>query len=344
MARREMARARARLQEVVRRFLHARGFEEVETPCLVAAPGMEPHVDAFESRFVPEGDGLPRSLWLHTSPEYAMKRLLGEGFPRIFQLARVFRNGEVSATHNPEFTMLELYRAGTDYAGIMADLEELVAHSARELTGAARVRAGGRDLDFTPPFRRVTVADAFGGFGIDLAACGGDAAELRRRLIQRGLDGGAATDRYDDLFFRVFLDHVEPELARRGPTYVVDWPAPMAALARLKAADPRWAERFELYAGGLELANGFSELTDPVEQRGRLERERALRESLGRPAYPIDERFLAALPRMPPCGGVALGLDRLLMLLTGAAAIEEVLLFPARELLGSLTATGPRST
>jgi elongation factor P--(R)-beta-lysine ligase len=333
MVRRDTARARARLQEAVRRFLTARGFEEVETPCLVAAPGMEPHVDAFPSRFVPEGGGAPRPLWLHTSPEYAMKRLVAEGFPRIFQLARVFRNGEVSATHNAEFTMLELYRAGTDYAGIMSDLEQLVAHCAAELTGGTRVRAGGRDVDFTAPFRRVTIGDAFGRAGIDLAACAGEASELHRRMAACGLEAGSFTDSYDDLFFRVFLERVEPELARQGPTYLVDWPAPMAALARLKPGDPRWAERFELYAGGLELANGFSELTDAVEQRARLEAERALRERLGRPAYPLDERFLAALPHLPPCGGVALGLDRLLMLLTGARAIEEVLLFPSRELL-----------
>lgn len=333
MVRRDIARARARLQQVVREFLTARGFEEVETPCLVPAPGMEPHVDAFEARFRPEGGGAGRALWLHTSPEYAMKRLLAEGFPRIFQLSRVFRNGEVSATHNPEFTMLELYRAGTDYQGIMQDLEAAIDACARALCGGTRVRAGGRDLDLAAPFERLAVGDAFARIGVDLAACDGDAAALRRRLAARGLDAGAPGDTYDDLFFRTFLAQVEPALPAGRPVYVVDWPAPMAALARLKPADPRWAERFELYAGGLELANGFSELTDAAEQRRRLEAEKALRERLGRPSYPIDERFLAALPRMPASGGVALGLDRLLMLLTGAAALDDVLLFPARDFL-----------
>jgi len=330
-----VARARAKLQAAIRAFLGARGFEEVETPYLVPAPGMEPHIDAFHAPFVPEGGGAPRPLWLHSSPEYAMKRLLAGGFPRIFQLARVFRNGEVSSTHNPEFTMLELYRAGTDYDGIMRDLEELVAHCARELTGGTRVRAGGRDLDLAAPFERLTVAGAFlARAGVDLGACDGDAARLRAALVARGLDGGRPGDGFDDLFFRVFLERVEPSLGQGRPAYLVDWPARMAALSRLKASDPRFAERFELYAGGLELANGFSELTDAEEQRRRLEEERAQRLHLGRPAYPLDERFLSALPRMPDAGGVALGLDRLLMLLVGAQSIEEVLLFPAREFLG----------
>jgi lysyl-tRNA synthetase class 2 len=333
MNRRDMARARARLQALVREFLTTRGFEEVETPSLVPAAGMEPHIDAFQCRFVPEGGGTARPLWLHTSPEYAMKRLLADGFPRIFQLAHVFRNGEISATHNPEFTMLEIYRAGTDYHGIMADLEELVAHCARELCGGTDVRGGGRDLDMRAPFERLTVADAFARIGIDLAACGGDVEALRGQVVASGLSPGGSTDGYDDLFFRVFLERIEPRLGGRRPVYVFDWPAPMAALARLKAADPRWAERFELYAGGLELANGFSELTDPVEQRERFERELRMRAAAGRAVYPIDERFLDALGRMPPAGGVALGLDRLLMLLTGAETIEEVLLFPARDFL-----------
>jgi elongation factor P--(R)-beta-lysine ligase len=337
MDRREAARARARLSAAVRAFLSGRGYEEVETPCLVPAPGMEPHIDAFCAPFVPGGGGAPTPLWLHSSPEYAMKRLLADGFHRTFQLARVFRNGEVSATHNPEFTMLELYQAGADYERVMQDVEALVEHAARALTGGTVVRAGGRPLELAAPYERLTVAEAFHDHvEVDLLACAGDVTRLRAALRARGLDGGAASDSFDDLFFRLFLDRVEPPLAASGrPVYVVDWPAPMAALSRVKASDPRVAERFELYAGGLELANGFSELTDAAEQRRRLEEERALRVKLGRPAYPLDERFLEAVGRMPEAGGVAIGLDRLLMLLTGAASIDEVLLFPARELLGS---------
>jgi lysyl-tRNA synthetase class 2 len=335
MERREAVRARARLSVAVRAFLSDLGYEEVETPCLVPAPGMEPHIDAFCSPFVPEGGGPPVPLWLHSSPEYAMKRLLAEGFHRTFQLARVFRNGEVSVTHNPEFTMLELYRAGADYEGVMQDLEALVEHAARALTGGTAVRAGGGAHDLAAPYERLSVAEAFRAHvGVDLLVCEGDVVRLRAALRECGLGAGTASDTFDDLFFRLFLERVEPALAARGrPVYVVDWPAPMAALSRVKASDPRVAERFELYAGGLELANGFSELTDAKEQRRRLEEERALRVKLGRPAYPFDERFLEAVGRMPEAGGVAVGFDRLLMLLTGARAIDEVLLFPAREFL-----------
>jgi len=314
----------------VRAFLGGRGFEEVETPCLVPAPGMEPHVAAFEARFEPEGGGAGRPLWLHNSPEYAMKRLLAEGFPRVFQLARVFRNGELSATHNPEFTMLELYRAGTDYRGIMEDLESLAEACARGVTGGAAVPWRGGVLDLAAPFERLPVAEAFRRHaGVELLACQGKVERLREAARAAGLGPGAPGDSFDDLFFRILLERIEPAIGLARPTYLVDWPAPMAALARVKADDPALAERFELYAGGLELANGFSELTDAREQRARLEEEQALRRRLGRPAYPIDERFLEALPRMPPSGGVAVGLDRLLMLLTGAERIDEVLLFPA---------------
>jgi elongation factor P--(R)-beta-lysine ligase len=331
----ESARARTRLNAAIRSHLSAEGWEEVETPCLVPAPGMEPHVRAFETVFAPEQGGQSRTLYLHTSPEYAMKRLLADGWRRIFQIARVFRNGEVSGTHNPEFAMLEMYRAGTDYRGIMEDLEALLAACARALhpAGEARLVRGGRAVDLTPPFERLTVDQAFfSRAGIDLAACGSDAARLRAAAAARGLDAGTEGEGFDDAFFRVFLAAVEPTLGSSRPTYLLDWPASMAALARLGPGERR-AERFELYVAGLELANGFSELTDAAEQRRRLGEEQALRRRLARPAYPIDERFLEAVGRMPEAGGVALGLDRLLMLLAGARSIDEVLLFPARELL-----------
>jgi lysyl-tRNA synthetase class 2 len=317
--------------------LGAAGYEEVETPCLVPVPGMEPHIRAFEAEFTPETGGAPRRLYLHTSPEYAMKRLLADGWSRIFQIAHVFRNGEVSATHNPEFTMLELYRAGTDYRGVMEDLEQVVAACARTLhpRGEARLERGGAAVDLEPPFERLAVAHAFSArAGIDLAACGGDAALLRAAARSRGYDAGPEGEGFDDAFFRVFLAAIEPTLGWPRPTYLVDWPASMAALARLKPGDSRWAERFELYVAGMELANGFSELNDAGEQRRRLVEEQALRRRLGRPAHPLDERFLEAVGRMPDAGGVALGLDRLLMLLAGAARIEEVLLFPASDFVG----------
>ncbi len=333
--RRERARERARLSTEVRQVLGRMGYEEVETPCLVPAPGMEPHLHPFETRFVPEGAGGARPLWLITSPEYAMKRLLAEGFPRVFQLSRVFRNGEVSPTHNPEFTMLEFYRAGTGYRGIMEDLERLVEASARALAGGTRLARGGRALELAAPFERLTVEEAFRRHaGIDLGACEGDAARLAAAARTAGHDPGPGGESFDDVFFRVMLDAVEPRLGVDRPTWLVDWPASMAALSRVKADDPRWAERFELYAGGLELANGFTELTDAAEQRARLVEEQDLRRRLGRRVYPLDEPFLEAVGRMPDAGGVAIGFDRLLMLLVGAESIEEVLLFPAREFLG----------
>jgi lysyl-tRNA synthetase class 2 len=329
---RRNARARARLTKVVRETLGALGYEEVETPCLVPAPAMEPHLHAFEAAFLPEGGGTPRPLYLHASPEYAMKRLLADGLTRIFQLARVFRNGELSRTHNPEFTMLELYRAGTDYRGVMADLERLVEACARALAadGVPRVGRRGRTLELAAPFERLGVEEAFRlHAGVDLAACEGDAGRLAEAARRAGHDPGPPGETFDDVFFRVMLDAVEPRIGLERPTYLVDWPASMAALARVKPEAPRLAERFELYAGGLELANGYSELTDAGEQRRRLVEEQETRRRLRRPVHPVDERFVEAVGRMPEAGGVAVGLDRLIMLLVGAEAIDDVLLFPA---------------
>ena len=315
------ARARQLLQRAVRAQLEGLGYQEVETPLLVPAPGMEPHIRAFEVPFVPETDlGRARTLYLHTSPEYAMKRLLADGAGPIFQICKVFRNGEVSPTHNPEFTMLEMYRPHADYRAIMDDLESVLAAAAAAL---------GRSEPFgRRPYQRVTVREAVcRETGIDLRQVP-DAASLAegaRRVGVRTEPG----DGFDDVFFRLFLERVEPRLGRGRPAFLIDYPASMAALARLSPQDPSVAERFELYAHGLELANGFSELTDPVEQRRRLEEERAFRVARGRPASPLDEAFLEAVGRMPPSGGVALGLDRVLMLLLGAERIEDVLLFPA---------------
>lgn len=327
-------RTRARIQAVVRSFLAGRGFEEVETPCLVPVPGMEPHVQAFKTDLNRETGRRVQQLWLHTSPEFAMKRLLADGWERIFQLSRVFRSEEPSATHNPEFTMLEMYRAGTDYRGIMQDLEELLAHCARAVhpEGQAQLHYRGASIDLTPPFERLSVAEAFSGrAGIDLLACEGEPERLQAMAIDRGYSVGPAGESFEEVFFRVFLTAVEPGLGLPRATFLVDWPASMASLSQLKRSDPRLAERFELYVAGMELANGFTELNDPVEQRRRFEQEQVQRRQLGHPVYPIDERFLEAVGRMPAAGGVAVGFDRLLMLLTGASSITEVLLFPVHE-------------
>jgi len=296
--------ARERIVDGIRRFFKARGFVEVETPLLVSHPGMEPHLEVFETELRTAG-GRRHRAFLTTSPEYAMKKLLAAGLPRIFQVCKAFRNGEeFSRGHNPEFTMLEWYRANADYTALMVDCEELLG----ELGGEK----------FRGPWERLSVEEAFKRYaGIELA-------ELDSRV-------GPDTT-WEQAFHLVLLNDVEPNLGRERPTILYDYPIQLAALARAKPDDPRFAERFELFAGGLELANAFSELTDPVEQRRRLEAEREERIALGRTVYDVDDDFIRALEAgIPPSAGIALGLDRLVMLLTGAPSIRNVLWFPADE-------------
>ena len=312
------------LYGALRAFFGAEQYLEVETPTLIATPGLEPHIDPFEAPFIPQtGVGARRSLWLHTSPEYAMKRLLADGSPPIFQLCKTYRNGEISSTHNPEFTMLEFYRPHADYHAIMADLEGALA-------AVERTVAPSLGLFTQLPFERLTVRDAvLRHTGIDLFAHP-DGPSLRQAALEAGVHVGSSTS-FDDVFFHVFLERVERKLGFGRPTFLIEYPASMASLSRLKPGDPRVAERVELYANGVELANGFSELTDAAEQRARLVEEQELRRTLGRPVFALDEPFLEALPRMPPSGGIAVGLDRVLMLLMGVTEIEQVLLFPARD-------------
>lgn len=321
------ARARMQLYAAVRSHFGSLGYLEVETPTLVPAPGLEPHIDPFEAKFIPQtGVGARRSLWLHTSPEYAMKRLLADGSPPLFQLCKTYRNGEISGTHNPEFTMLEFYRPHADYHAIMDDLEGALAAIERTVLPLPREGA----LFSSLPYERLTVRDAvLRHTGIDLFAHP-DGRSLKKAAQAIGVHVGESTD-FDDVFFHLFLERVETKLGVGRPTFLIEYPASMASLSRLKPGDPRVAERVELYANGVELANGFSELTDAVEQRKRLMEEQALRRTLGRPVFELDEAFLAALPKLPPSGGIAVGLDRVLMLLLGAREISEVLLFPARD-------------
>lgn len=318
------ARARMQMYQALRSFFAGEQYLEVETPTLVGTPGLEPHIDPFEAPFIPQtGVGARKSLWLHTSPEYAMKRLLADGSPPLFQICKTYRNGEVSGTHNPEFTMLEFYRPHADYHAIMNDLEGALA-------AVERVIAPTRGLFTQLPFERLTVRDAvLRHTGIDLFAHA-DGASLREAALKIGVHVGSSTS-FDDVFFHLFLERVERKLGFGRPTFLIEYPASMASLSRLKPGDARVAERVELYADGVELANGFSELIDEHEQRKRLIEEQDLRRSLGRPVFPLDENFLAALPRMPPSGGIAVGLDRVLMLLMGVREISEVLLFPARD-------------
>ena len=326
--------ARARIVTAIRRFFDERGFVEVETPALQVSPGLEPHLTAFETAISePFRDGPVAPLYLHTSPEFAMKKLLAAGEERIFQIARCYRNEERSPTHHPEFAMLEWYRAGAGYRDLWADCEELLAAVA-EAAGVGRFARAGRTADPRAPWTRIGVCEAFAQHaGVDLAAAVDDTSDPAP-LVDAARSIGVWTgprDRWEDVFFRIFLARVEPHLGIGAPAILYDYPASMAALARL-GPDHRFAERFEVFVCGLELANGYGELTDPAEQRARFEVDRALRTELHGSAYPVDEDFLAALGSgLPECAGIALGVDRLIMLATGAARIEDVLWAPVAE-------------
>ncbi len=320
------ARAREKMNAALRTYFSGQGYLEVETPLLVPTPGLEPHIDPFELEFIPQTNiGARQPLYLHTSPEYAMKRLLADpGCPPLFQLCKVFRNGEVSGHHNPEFSLLEFYRPNADYHAIMADLEGALALVERAV--------GATSLFSNTPWERVSVRDALlRETGVDWRAHP-TTAGLRAAAEAAGIRVGGA-DTWDDVFFHLFLQRVEPNLGKDRPTFLLEYPAAMASLARLKPGDASVAERVELYARGVELGNGFSELTDAAEQRKRLIEEQDLRRKQNRPAFPLDERFLTAVGKMPPSGGIAVGLDRVLMLLLQAEQLSDVLLFPAGEFL-----------
>lgn len=305
--------ARSRLTAATRAHFSAHGYTEVETPALVPSPGAEVHLAAFETDFRPHlGAGAARRLFLRTSPELAIKRLLAGGAGPVFELARVWRNGEISTRHAPEFTMLEWYRPGLTMAGMMDEAEAYL----RDVWPAC------------PPLARITMAEAFDRWcdGLDILATEGDANALRAACQPRGLPG-PPDESWEDGFFRLLLERVEPHLTG----FLTHWPAPQAALARRDPADPRAALRFELFVGGLELANAFEELTDPVEQRARLRHDMAERVRQHGPgaAWPVDEDFLAALEfGMPAASGIALGFDRLAMLVSGAQRISDVQWLP----------------
>ena len=334
-ARRGRLEQRGRMLAAVRGFFAARGFVEVDTPALQASPGLDPHLWAFATTLHDPRDGRPTRRYLHTSPEFAMKKLLVAGMPRIWQLAHVFRDGERSATHHPEFAMLEWYRAGASYRDLMTECESLV-RACQEAACCAALGWRGQTADARLPWQRLSVADAFREFcGIDLLATAPNplAPDLDR-LAAAARPIGVAPHPGDDweaLFFRIFLERIEPVLGRGAATILYDYPLAMAALSRCSPSDPRLAERFEVYACGLELANAFGELTDAAEQRRRFVADQAKKRALYGETYPIDEDFLAALEHgLPPCAGIALGFDRLVMLATGAEDIEEVLWAPVR--------------
>jgi lysyl-tRNA synthetase class 2 len=326
--RRGFLSARNALTRAVRAWFEGEGFTEVETAALQVSPGNEAHLHAF-STVMTGPDGASRELHLRTSPEFACKTLLACGERRIFEFAKVWRNRERGLLHHPEFTLLEWYRAEDPYEALMADCAALLALAART-TGREVFEWRGRTMDpFARP-QRLTVAEAFADrAGIDLlASVAPDGTTDRDGLAVAARAAGvrvADDDTWADVFSRVIVERVEPNLGVGRATILCEYPVPEAALARPAPHDPRVAERFELYACGVELANAFGELTDPAEQRRRFEAEMAEMRRVYGTSYPIDEAFLAALAHMPPASGAALGFDRLALLAAGAGRIEEVI-------------------
>jgi lysyl-tRNA synthetase class 2 len=330
--RRPFLLARNGIVASLRRWFVTEGFVEVEAAALQVSPGNETHLHAFATDLTGAG-GAGRRLYLHTSPEFACKKLLTAGETRIFDFARVFRNRERSALHHPEFTLLEWYRANEPYERLMRDCES-VLRLAAESAGAPLLRFRGRQADPLADAERLTVAEAFDRFaGTNLPAAlpePGDEPDPRAlaRAARRLGIRLAEDDRWSDIFSRIMSERIEPNLGVGRATILHEYPASEAALARRKPSDPRFAERFELYACGVELANAFGELTDPAEQRRRFEADMAEKQRIYGVRYPIDEDFLEALGAMPPASGIALGLDRLAMLATGAERIEQVIWTP----------------
>jgi lysyl-tRNA synthetase class 2 len=330
--RRPFLLARRAITKVVRVWFDEQGFVEVETGILQLSPGNETHLHAPRTE-LKDGAGRSFARYLRTSPEFAAKKLLAAGETKIMELARVFRDRERGDLHLPEFTMLEWYRANEAYEAVIADSIVVIAQAA-QATGIGQFSFRGRRADpFVEP-ELLTVAAAFERFaGIDLLATidggEGDRAALARAAERRVRI--ADDDTWSDIFSKLLVEHIEPRLGEGRLTVLFEYPAPEAALARAKEADPRVSERFEVYACGVELANGFGELTDADEQRRRFVAAMDEKQRRYGQRYPLDEDFLAAVAAMPPASGVALGFDRLVMLASGAAKIDQVVWTPPAE-------------
>jgi lysyl-tRNA synthetase class 2 len=306
----EAIRTRATVLKKIREFFDQRDFVEVTTPCLMTAPDPAVHLDSFETRVTLPG-GKQQKLYLSTSPEHHMKRLVAMGMERIYQLVPFFRDGEITDLHNPEFLGLEWYETGTSVEECMQRTEQLVVHVHPELKA---------------PFQRLTVAEVLRELGGVIVA--EDFSNLREAVAGAGV-ATDPSDGFDDLVNRALIERVEPKLPGLGPVFLYDYPAPMAALARLRPELPGVAERFELFAGGLELCNGYGELTDAQEQKQRFLAQLEERRRMKKAVLPLDQAFLQALEAgLPPCSGCALGVDRLVMLVCGKKKLDEVMPFP----------------
>jgi len=316
-----------KLINLIREFFTEQDFFEIETPLLVPSPGMEVHLHSFATRYV-RHDGSEEVLHLPTSPEFAIKKALGAGFKKVFEIARVFRNqGELDSQHHPEFNMLEWYRPGS-YLQIMDNVEVLLEYLARHFN--ALPLSGGEY--WTKSMKRTTIKDCFKIYAdIDLESGLKDLEFWRATASEVLSEQIPSDDTFEDIFFRIWLKLIEPQLGKNRPEIVFDYPASMAALSKLKSPENVWAERFELYIQGVEIGNAFSELTDSEEQLKRFEDANRQRETLGYPPHPIDMDFIEAVGKMPPTGGIAIGVERLLMVLTGERDIRQFFLYPLTE-------------
>lgn len=329
---REIAEERSYLTQKIRDFFNENNFLEVDTPIMTPIPGMEPHLNPFETDFINPHEE-KTALYLNTSPELQMKKLLGSGFGNIYNITKVFRNGEIGGgRHNPEFTMLEWYRTLADYKNLMEDCENLII----DLADTHNLTFGENEIDLSIPWDRYSVNELFQKYcDIDLEQ-NKDFETFSKTAVNHQFNINGCND-WDDLFYKIFLNEIEPNLGFKKPIFVYDYPASQAALSKKNKKNPFWAERFELYIAGNELANAYSELLDSTEQRARLTQEQALRKKLNKKVFHVDEEFLASLKSISvPCAGIALGLDRLFMVLLNKKTIEEVLLFPLEKMLNNL--------
>jgi lysyl-tRNA synthetase class 2 len=326
----EIFRFRAHMLQAARRFFEERDFLEIEPPFCVPHPTLDANIRSIPLTLETPERRIP--AWLHTSPEHAMKKLLAAGADRIVSFGKVFRQGEVTAMHNPEYTMIEWYRRDADYRDILADTEELVAFIAREAIGGQQIQFQGLDVDLSLPFDRKDIRTLFRDkAGIDLDAAKDDES-FRREATQVGFPFSSDDD-WESLFFKIFLDRIEPGLGSPKPVFVTDYPARMGLMAKTKPDDPRWVERAELYIAGVELANGYSELDDPVEQRTRFEADQRIKQTTEESA-PIDWELIRALESgIGRAAGMALGFDRLVMLLLDKPDIRDVILFPVHDII-----------
>ena len=301
LARRKKAlQQRARILQGIRQFFIEEGYLEVETPHRIPTPAPESHIEAIASD----------TWFLHTSPELCMKRLMAAGYDKIFQICRCWRERERGSLHLPEFTLLEWYQTGGDYRSLMEECEDLIRSVARTIGVGQKIVFRGREIGLSEPWERISVKEAFRCYA--------------RTSVPKSLE--------KDLFDEIMVQDIEPNLGVERPTFIYDYPAERGALARLKKEDPTVAERFELYMGGLELANGFSELVDSEEQKKRFQAENENRQSNGKPIYSMPDKFLAELDDMPPSAGIALGVDRLVMVFLDSETIDDVVAFTPEEL------------